>query len=229
MSNLRGYLPLLAIVVGCADVAQPFELDHPRVIAVATEPAGLAPGAAAELRVLVTGAAGPHEVAADAMAVAVPAPLAGAMTVERHEDVWTLGAPPADQIAALRAALQLRPEQPLALPIEVRTEVDGVPLTAQKWVIVDGAAANPMISGLTVDGAAVETITAQVGTRPTLAIAHDAGTALVRWLSSVGDLERYQTPAAILDASAAATGAIVVVVRDQRGGVAWQIVPARVE
>ena len=58
----------------------------------------------------------------------------------------------------------------------------------------------------------------------------DAGDdALVRWLSSVGDVEGYQAANATLDASTPARGAIVVVVRDRGGGTTWRVLPVIVE
>lgn len=223
-------LGLTTVIVGCADVTQPYELDHPRVIAVRTEPATLAAGDRGRIEVLVTGAGGPRVAPSSTVTVSVPAPLAALVEVARDGETWTVTAPGMEQLTAARAALALPAEQPLALPLELATEVDGVELIAQKWVVVGATVANPAITSVTVDGAAAATARVRAGSTPQLAVAHDAGAdAVVRWLSSVGDLEDYQTSTATLDATTAATGALVVVVRDRKGGASWQIVPAVVE
>lgn len=229
---MRHVVVLIAIVLaaGCADVTEPYELAHPRVIAIRTEPAALAPGARGRIEVLVTGADGPRLAPDDTLAVTVPAALAALVRVAREGDGWSVVAPSAEQVAAARAVLSVPDDQPLALPLELVTEVDGVTLAAQKWTIVGASADNPAIDGVAVDGVAASELRVAAGSSPRLSVRHDAGdAAVVRWLSSVGDLARYQTAEATLDAARAAAGAIVVVVRDGRGGVAWRIVPAAVE
>jgi hypothetical protein len=224
--------PLLALVA-CAEVAEPYQLDHPRVIAVRAEPAALAPDAVARLDVLATGVDGPRVVAPSALRVAIAAPAAGFMAADAvtvAADGWHLRAPSAEAIAGARAALGLTPDQPLAVPLTFTTVIDGVTLTADKWVGLGAAAANPQIAAITVDGVDAAAVAVVVGARPRLGVRHDAGAAgVVRWLSSVGDLEDYQRPEAVLAADADARGAIVSVVRDRAGGVAWTIVPATVE
>ncbi|MBL8622850.1 MAG: hypothetical protein JNK64_16155 [Myxococcales bacterium] len=218
------------LAVGCADVTEPYELDHARVIAVRTEPATLAPGEAGTVAVLVTGGDGPRVVPADGLAVTVPAPLAPYVAVTRGPDGWTVVAPTAAQLAGLRAALGVPATEPAAVPLTITTTVDGVALVAHKWTVVDATAPNPTIAGVALDGVVAPVLRAAAGSTPRLSVTHDAGpAAVVRWLSSVGELAQYQSADATLDAAAPARGAIVVVVRDARGGVAWQIVPAEVE
>ena len=227
---LVALVALLGLAVGCADVTDPYELDHARVIAVRTEPAALAPSERGTVDVLVTGVDGPRPVAADALSVTVPEPLAALVSVARTADGWTVVAPTSEQLLAVRAALGVPAEEPVAMPLTVTTTVDGVELIAHKWTVVEATAANPTITGVAVDGVAAPVIRARAGSTPELTVTHGAGaTAVIRWLSSVGDLERYQSATATLDATAPARGAIVVVVRDARGGVAWQIVPAEIE
>lgn len=220
----------LALVTGCADVTEPYELDHARIIAVRTEPAVLAPGQRGTIAMLVTGVDGPRAVAAEDFTVSVPDALAAFVPVIRTADGWTVEAPDADEVAALRVTLGLSPEQPVAVPLTATTTVDAVALIAHKWTEVAATTANPTIAGVAVDGVAATTVRVAAGSSPELTVTHDAGpTAVVRWLSSVGDLARYQSATATLDAAAPARGAVVVVVRDARGGVAWHIVPAEVE
>jgi len=69
---------------------------------------------------------------------------------------------------------------------------------------------------------------ASVGTKPALSVVVE-GDLKYAWYSSVGDLEKYRQPTAFLDAAEAADGHIVIVVRDDAGGVSWQILPATVE
>lgn len=219
-----------ALGAACDEVAMPYQLEHARIVAVRSEPAALAPGQRGVVEILVTGAGGPRVAAAAAVTVTVRPELAAMVPLVRDGDTWTVTAPSAEQVAAARAALAVPADQPLALPLELATEVDGVALTAQKWIVIGAAAANPEIARVELDGAEIGTaVEVSAGTAPRLAVVHDAGeAAVVRWLSSVGDLEGYQTAAATLDAEAAASGAIVVVVRDGSGGTTWRIVPATV-
>lgn len=221
---------LVMLALGCADVTEPYELEHARVIAVRTEPAALAPGEAGTVAVLVTGVDGPRVAPPDGLTVTVPAELTAYVAVTRGPDGWTVVAPTAAQLAGLRAALGVPVVDPVAVPLTVTTTVDGVTLVAHKWTVVDATAANPTIAEVALDGVAAPVFRAAAGSAPRLSVTHDAGPpAVVRWLSSVGELAQYQSAEATLDAAAPARGAIVVVVRDARGGVAWQIIPAEVE
>ncbi len=221
---------LVMLALGCADVTEPYELEHARVIAVRTEPAALAPGEPGTVAVLVTGVDGPRVAPPDGVAVTVPAELTAYVAVTRGPDGWTVVAPTAAQLAGLRAALGVPAVDPVAVPLTVTTTVDGVTLVAHKWTVVDATAANPTIAEVALDGVAAPVLRAAAGSAPRLSVTHDAGpAAVVRWLSSVGELAQYQSAEATLDAAAPARGAIVVVVRDARGGVAWQIIPAEVE
>ena len=95
---------LLLGLVGCADVPQPFELDHARVMAVRMEPPALAPDAVGRIDVLVTDAErGPR--LADPTAFVVTAPAG--IEVTQAATGWEVQSPSAEELAAVRASLGL--------------------------------------------------------------------------------------------------------------------------
>jgi hypothetical protein len=80
-----------------------------------------------------------------------------------------------------------------------------------------------------IDGSVAQAIEVAKGEKP----AHDAamagdGSFEFAWYTSIGKLEHYRSTTATFDANEQGDGAVVVVVRDGQGGVAWQIVPASI-
>jgi hypothetical protein len=203
----------LLALAACDAAPELARLDHAQILAVRAEPAAVAPGERAKIELLAGDDSGAvYEADPDTLVAFTPdgAPLA----VERAADGWyvTAGATPA--IATLEVAL----------------EIDGVVWRATKSLVVNARAENPQINSMQIDGAASEELVAAVGTKPSLTVV-GAGTEPFKyaWYSSVGDLEKYRQPTAILDAAEPAEGHVVIVVRDSAGGVNWQLLPARVE
>lgn len=227
---------LAAATLGaCADdVAQPYELDHARVLAVRTDPAQLGPGDRGVLEVLTTdAAAAPRLARADELEVSL-APeldrpeLSGlqGLLVSSPEG-WAVHAPDAATLARARAALGLAAEAAVPLPLQLRVHgVDGV-LEAQKVVLLGARAPNPPPPEIVISERA-----ATAGeTERALEISAMPSGASARWFAWPGELASYTRPAATWTLSAqerAAAGLVAVVVRTADGGVAWRVhaVPA---
>ena len=200
---MKRIICLLALAA-CDATPELARLDHAQILAVRTEPAAVAPGERARIDVLAGDDAGNvFEVAPDRVTAALP--------VERTPDGWfvTAGDP---AIATLAVAL----------------EIDGVEWRATKSLVVNARTENPRIATMQIDGADSEELVVAAGTKPTLAVVAE-GELKYAWYSSVGDLELYRQPSAILDAAEPAEGHVVIVVRDAAGGVSWKLLPARVE
>ena len=106
--------------------------------------------------------------------------------------------------------------------ITVTASIDGQSLVAQKQLFFDAPADNPAVTPMTA-------IDAARGDKPALdASATGAEPLAYAWYTSLGTLEHYRSPDAVLDATATGDGVVCVVVRDAQGGVAWDIIPASI-
>lgn len=191
---------LLLLLVGCADVAEPYELEHARVMAVVVTPPGLAAGETARVELLITDEAGPR--IADPFEVELASPLG--LEMKRDDDGWTITADGRDAIVGFEA------------------RVNG--LVAQKTVAFGAHADNPptpVIAG------ALDGIPANRDLELSPEVIDPAWS--YRWFSSVGELTGYTRADATLEPLAGATGAIALVVRDQAGGTSWVIEEATVQ
>ncbi|MCE9577352.1 MAG: hypothetical protein K8W52_29655 [Deltaproteobacteria bacterium] len=226
---MRAYLWMTLACAACADVAQPFDLDHARVMAVRVDPPAIGAGETAHIDALVTDSTiTPRVAAATAVDIALPPEAAGfAALLVRTDDGWQLTAPDGAMLAAARAQAGLAADAPLIVALALTvTTLDG-PLTATKTVAIGATAANPPAPAILLDGAAAPlTLTADLDAHLTVAAPlpdHD-----YRWFSSVGDLVGYTRDDARITPIGPGDGWIVVVDRDQAGGTAWTIAPAEV-
>jgi hypothetical protein len=117
--------------------------------------------------------------------------------------------------------------------LAVAVTIDGVSWPATKSLVVGEPHDNPGV-GMNIDGAEANEMLAAVGTKPQLTARATGAHGEIEpftyaWYSSVGDVKYYRKPAAELDASEAADGTLLLVVRDSFGGVAWSILPASVQ
>ena len=195
-------LALAVIALGaCNSSDDPFELDHARVLAVRSEPAHALPGTAACIDALVADDAG-------TVAIATPDSIdAGGLPV-----VGGCVQSPA----------------PLAPIATVVVTVGGQQLAATKQLVFGDDHANPSIGAMLLDGAATTEIDVASGDSAMLDVPGDDGTRTYAWYTSIGTLVHYRSETATLDAGDPGDGTIVLVVRDDVGGVAWQLVPAHV-
>jgi hypothetical protein len=216
-------LLLVAVLAGCEDVPQPFELDHARVMAVRVEPPAVAAGQRARIDVLVTdGADGPRVAAADGFAVTAPG-----LAVARLADGWYVTAPTEAELSAARAALGLPAEADVIAGLELAVESAEGTLHAQKTLAFGRPAQNPAPPAILQDGAAGP-IAMTVGRDVVLSPMPVDAAFSYRWFSSVGELIGYTRPEARLEPDQKRAGVVGVVVRDQAGGTAWTIIDVAV-
>lgn len=224
------------LLASCTDVPQPFDLDHPRIMAVRIDPPALAPGDVASIAPLVTDPTAQPRIAAPAeVEVALPPEAAAfASLLVREPDGWRLTAPDEATLAELRVAGGLAADALVIVPLEIRiaglTGPGEGPLVASKTVALGARAANPPAPAILIDGASPPAVM-RAGAEITLGIAAPDPAHSYRWFSSVGDLMGFTRAEATLDAEvppADQRGQIAVVVRDQAGGTAWTLVSVEV-
>lgn len=213
----RAWLVLLA-ACDTATVDPPWQLAHDRVVAVRVNPPHVPPGETATFEALLAHADGPTTVAAPVNASASGAPGRLFTVVHYYFDHWRVDGPDDAALAPARAELGLPDGAPV--PIDVLLELPG-PLYAQKTVWLGDAHDNPPPPAL-----AHGPVLAPGAYPLAVDVAPDWS---VRWLTSCGSLEGDATPRAIHRVDEPCDGELVVVVRDPLGGVAWQILPLRVE
>lgn len=227
-SLLPSALPLLPLLASCADdVAQPYQLDHARILAVRTDLAQLGPLDRSALEVLFTDSSAAPTLASptqlevrlapelDELARPELAPL-----LVSSSDGWAVQAPDAATLDQARAALGLPAGQPLPLPLTLRVRTaDGV-LEAQKVVLLGTRLPNPQPPQLALE----ERAAGQDSELSLEALAMPAE-ASVRWFAWPGELSSYTQPAATwtLSPSERPDARLAVVVRTPDGGVTWQV------
>jgi len=195
------------LLVACAD-SDEARLDHAQILAVRADPPHIAPGERARIDVLAGDDAGAvYEAAPDSV-------VADGAAVERAADGWYVTAGAMPGVAALHVALS----------------IDGVSWRADKALVIGEPAANPRVAAMQVDGAVSSELVAALGTKPRItAVGAGAEPMSYAWYSTLGSLELYRQPTAVLDANERGDGQLLVVVRDASGGVSWQQLPARIE
>jgi hypothetical protein len=199
----------LLLLQGCAE-SDEARLDHAQILAVRSEPAHVAPGERARIDILAGDDAGTvFETAPDSVtAIGARGPL----PVEHTPEGWFVTA-----------------TEPDAVTLVVTLTIDGIERPASKSLVVAERAENPAVA-MTIAGAPAMEMTAQVGTTTELEVAAEGTEPFTyAWYSSVGDLTYFRSATARLEAVEPAEGTLLVVVRDDVGGVSWLQVPARVE
>lgn len=150
-----------------------------------------------------------------------------------HENgAWRLIAPDAAQLASARPALGLPDGAPVPVDVMLtfarssdRASPD--PVRVKKTVWLGEPADNPSVPPVTVDGAPAPgpdaEIVVPVGRDVYLSV--DAPGMRVNWLTSVGTLFQDDVATAFVRVAPEdrRDGQLVVVVRDDEGGVAWQV------
>jgi hypothetical protein len=210
MAAMRSGWVAFMVVFGACDMREVEVLDAPRVLALRSEPAELAPGE-------------PHTLSALVFDVATPP------TWSLCPEAWSAADPP----ACPSEAITLGQGNPLVVPLPADLDaawlrVDGAgALPAVKLLEADSGAVNPNARGLLAGGAALP---ATVAVGDTLALqvdldgAVDAGEVVVTWYITAGELEPARTlgdePATL---TAVDPGPIEVyaVVRTKAGGTTW--------
>jgi hypothetical protein len=229
---------LLGLVIGlvigaCSTSAlvEPWQLDHDRLVAVRATPPHVTAGKVAMLDALVAHAGAPTSVEAAKAATAAFAPARLFTAVNYVFGTWEVIGPDETQLAAARTELGLPTNAPVPLDVTlVFPGSHGTRLDALKTVWLGDAATNPSIAAVTVAGQPAGA-SLVVPREVDVALAIDAGSYDVSWLTSCGTLQDANDHNAVLhiEAAAPSSGELVVVVRDDLGGVAWQVWPITAE
>ena len=201
-------LLLCLALAACNEAAEPARLDHAQILAVRATPPHAPADGKVKIDLLVGDYAGMvFETQPDTV-------IAGTLTVEHSTEGWfvTGGGVPAVTVA-------------------VSSTIDGETWRAEKTVVFDDKPLdNPSVTAVDMDGTQTAAVDTSIGARPALTANCAGGDTLTyAWYSSVGDLEHYHKQTATLKADAAADGTVAIVVRDDQGGVGWQVLPGHVQ
>jgi hypothetical protein len=198
---------LLLVCASCVDdTAEPWQLARDRVVAVRMTPPGIASGEVAQMEGLIAHADGPTTVEMPRGATAAGSELFTA--VHYNLGHWEIEAPALDAPVSLEVTLQfagsLYATKSITLGEHRDNPPDPVTMLPDEVVLAPG--------------------------RDQALYVETTATDRVRWYTSCGDLVHAEQVHATLRASdAACTGELVVVVRDDAGGVSWRVWPLRVE
>ena len=213
---------LLLLVGACAsDVDPPWQLDHDRIIAVRATPPHIPSGATSTLDMFVGHKGAPTSMQApDAAQVVSPMSLADTLSGN------VVTAPSEDRLAAARMELGLMPGDPVPLTVGVAEAADQ--LAATKIIWLGDSADNPTLDGVTVGDVAPGTsIVVPKLTDVHLFVNADDSVDIVNWLTSCGSMHDFDLHKAYLrvEKDDPTSGELAVVLRDAKGGVAWQVWP----
>ena len=219
------FLASLAIAVasaGCEDFATPAELDRPQILAMASEPASVAPGERARLSLLVAGPEGPI------------APDAVTWRLTTTPGVPELGRVERDGAETWYVAPAAVDDDPTGTLIQADvTAGDAVLIGVKAMVVSELELENPAVTALERDGAAIGDPELRVrrGVRFELAVALEPEATddlEVSWYSTSLTIEKYRShPTEVEVPDDAEDGWLVAVARD-RGGVGWLAIPVAV-
>ncbi|HUS30890.1 MAG TPA: hypothetical protein VMZ53_20405 [Kofleriaceae bacterium] len=232
---------LVLVVAGCAaDIDEPWELDHDRIIAVRAEPPGILAGQQSKLDMLVGFKASPvAERAPDFAQVVSPMSLADLV----HNDGmggWVVDAPTDERLAAVRAELKLSATDPVPLRIGIAAAWPtpvvspmGNGFGAVKTVLLGLSVSNPALDGMMINGAdpgTTDLVVPAMGKTP-LFVQADDEVNIVNWLTSAGTMHDFDLHSAYLtfEPEDMTEGQLCVVLRDPFGGVAWRFWSLRAE
>lgn len=229
-----------AVLAGCGSFRDPGDLHYARTLAVRADPPRISPGERARIDLLVTGNDGvPAMRAPDlvALAEAMPgrpaAPPEAAQLIVQDNGAWYVTAPSAEVLASLRQALTLPADAPVPFPLSVSVTIEGELRPSEKVVWLGGSALNPAITAMTVDGQPMGESplpVAAAGEHALSAAAEGEGTLSYAWYTGFGELKKYREATATLEkALPGEAGAVVLVVRNDRGGVTWRFGALRAE
>jgi len=197
---------LIVCATGCPTLPAASELGEPQLLALVADPPCLGPGASSRLATLVAGPSG----------TLVPTRVA-----------WSVpaGSPGALEGSSVRAAADAIPGA--QLEVDVALDADDVTLHGFRTLTI-GDCSNPVLAGLTVDGAPAPgtgALAVLPGSKVALDVSVDArpdAHPTVSWFTTAGTIRLYRhTPTELVVRAAPGTGALYVVYRDGNGGVAW--------
>lgn len=223
-------LAAAAAAAGCTgDIDPPWQLSHDRIIAVRAEPPGITAGQTSQIDALLGHKGATPSVATPELA-AVTSPMSLSDVLSVQNGSWTVTAPSDDRMAAARSELKLAAGAPV--PLEIGVSYAGQTLIATKTVLLGQAAANPTLNDVMINGQPPpDQLTVGKLVKVPLSIAADDVNFDVTWLTSCGTMHDFDLPNAYLkvETDDPDTGQLGVVLRDNNGGVAWQLWPIQAQ
>lgn len=206
---------LVSLLAGCTDFDLPSALTREQIIAVRSTPSALIPGTRAELEAVVAGPDGLVEDAALTWSIdPLMAGVSPDVAIEIDDDgrAWLAvdeGAEPGGVVIALQVA------------------TDEGPISARKTVeVTDEPRDNPGPMGLEAEGQTIDdAVEVAAGASIELAASADSVDApRYSWYATVGEIERFRhNPTELVAPADPAEGWLIAVVRDDAGGVAWEV------
>jgi len=222
---------ILAALIGCGgDLDQPWDLDHDRIVAIRATPPAILSGETSEIDGLIAAkGALTMERIPDQVIVAKPESLAGAVAFDNGK--WIVTAPDEAALEAAREELGLEAGAPVPLQLGVAY---GDSLFGLKSVALGNTAQNPDLGVMRIDGneapePTTEIVVGKLIDVPLLVEATEDDE--VNWLTSCGTMHDFDLPSAYLrvEVEDLTEGELAVVLRDDAGGVTWQVWPIRAE
>jgi hypothetical protein len=213
----------LVLLAGClGDIDPEWQLDHTRIVAVRATPPHIPAGATSQLDMLVaTKGAGTSTPPPDSVVVVSPMSLAGALSGT------TVTAPSEEQLAAARSALGLKP----GVPVPLQLAITYGSLASTKTVFLGDAGDNPVLANVTIGGApapaAGQMITVPPDTDVHMSVDANDSVMLVDWLTSCGTMHDFDLHASYIHVlpDDPQSGELVLELRDNSGGVVWNVWP----
>jgi hypothetical protein len=208
------------------DLDPPWQLDHDRIVAVRATPPSIAPSSRSTIDALLARKGDGTSVASPELAMVI-SPMSLSDVVAADAGTWVVTAPSEDRLAAARAELKLVLGAPV--PLELGVSYANHTLLATKTIYLGAAADNPPLVNVMIDGKSAGSSEIAVSPVVKVPLSIDADDTLfdVTWLTSCGTMHDFDLPQAYLKVETGdpQTGELVVVLRDARGGVSWNLWP----
>jgi hypothetical protein len=226
---------LILALAGCgADLDEPWQLAHDRIIAVRATPPRILPGEQSAIDLLVGFTDGPAvERGPDAISVVSPMSLADIV----EPGTWKITAPSEERLAAVRQELKLMPGAPVPVQLGIAAawpypvmSPDPHGFAATKTIFLGESATNPELSGMLInnnDAPAGTDLVVPKEDKVPLFVEADDTIDIVNWLTSCGEMHDFDLHHAYLKVlvDQPQEGQLAVVKRDNRGGVTWRMWP----
>ena len=228
---MRFALVVVPLVACGGDLDPQWQLDHDRIIAVRATPPAIVSGETSAIDGLIAVKGGPTaERPPDLATVVSPTSLAGALAFVQGQ--WIVTAPDETGLAAARTELGIADGMPV--PMRLGISYNGTTLVGLKTVSLGLSATNPTMPTRTIDDAPAPDpgTPLTIGTLVDVPLHVDAlDTDDVNWLTSCGTLHDDDLPMAHLrvEVDDPTEGELALVVRDNKGGVTWQVWPIHAE
>jgi hypothetical protein len=229
------WLALAVLVAGCtADLDEPWQLEHDRIIAVRANPPGILPGETSTIELLLGFSEMPVIERGPDFAMVV-APMSLADTLKPDNGGWVVTAPSEERLAAVRTELGLEADAPVPLQVGVAVmwpyevaAVDGRTFAATKTVWLGQSTANPVLTGMLINNTEPgDALVVPKEDKVPLFVEADDTVDIVNWLTSCGEMHDFDLHSAYLKVlpEQPQEGQLAVVKRDDSGGVSWRIWP----